>query len=166
MNVEDRRPQTPLTVAIASRDRVYRESLALPLRRIGFQVQELEIAANCGRPGLTDIDVLVIDTDALSPTDLESINSLHLRWPLVEVVVVTGDLPVEEAVEALRAGFFTVLQHPVSDQLLVETIGQAGRRHHRARERLEELNRARYTTGCAGDPPQTGPAADPSKEFS
>jgi len=164
MGAEHRPPSPPLTVAIASRDRVYRESLALPLRRFGILVHELGLDASCGRAELADVDVLVIDTDALSPADLESINGLHVRWPLVEVVAVTGDLPVEKAVEALRAGFFTVLQHPVADQLLVETISQAGRRHHRARARLEELNHTRYTVGSDVDRTQKRLADDRSEE--
>jgi len=156
-------PLPTLTVAIASRDRVYRDSLSLPLRRFGLRVRDLELTSN-GRPAeLDDVDVLVIDSDALSPADLEHINRLHVRWPLVEVVAVTGGQPVEEAVEALRAGVFTVLQHPVADELLLATIIQAGTRHHRARTRIEELNRARYN-GERGVDRQPGPAVDSSPE--
>lgn len=136
----------PLTVAIASRDRVYRDSLSTPLRRRGFGVRALDLSTPLGPVELDGVDVLIVDTDALTSTDLEIIAALQTRSPLVEVVAVTGSLPVEEAVDALRSGVFTVLQHPVADDLLVETISQAGRRHHRARARLEELNRAHYTT--------------------
>ncbi len=156
-------PTPMLTVAIASRDRVYRDSLSLPLRRSGLRVCDLELTSSGGPAELDGVEVLVIDSDALSPADLEHINRLHARWPLVEVVAVTGGQPVEEAVEALRAGVFTVLQHPVADELLVATIIQAGTRHHRARTRIEELNRARYS-GEHGVGRHSGPDGDPSSE--
>jgi DNA-binding NtrC family response regulator len=163
MGTDASSPPPTLTVAIASRDRVYRDSLSLPLRRCGLRVRDLVLIPN-GRPAELDgVDVLVIDSDALSPADLQHITRLHARWPLVEVVAVTVGQPVEEAVEALRAGVFTVLQHPVADELLVATIIQAGTRHHRARTRIEELNRARYNgEHGAGGPP--GPAVDMSPE--
>lgn len=144
MGAETVSSPSALTVAIASRDRVYRESLALPLQRRGLRVRRLELDGDVGGTGLEDVDVLVIDSDGLRPADLERINRLHVRWPLVEVVAVTGELTVEEAVDALRAGVFTVLQHPVADEHLVATIAQAGHRHQRARARLEELSRASY----------------------
>lgn len=156
----------PLTVAIASRDRVYRDSLSTPLRRRGLEVIELDPMTSDADVELSSVDVLIIDTDALSPDDLEKVSRLHARWPLVEIVAVSGDLPIEEAVEALRSGFFTVLQHPVADDQLVETIVQAGRRHQRAKARFEELDRTSYSTergpaGTAEDRAET-----PSEESS
>jgi len=133
-----------LSVAIASGDRVYRDSLAQPLRRHGFAVRSFAPAGCADASALAGVDVLILDTDALTPADLESVRRLREGWPLVEVVAVTGSLPVEDAVEALRAGVFTVLQHPVADELLVTKITQAGSRHRRAKARLDELNHARY----------------------
>jgi DNA-binding NtrC family response regulator len=150
MDTEVPPPNPSLTVAIASRDRVYRDSLSLPLRRRGFEVRAFDLAGHGEIADFDGIDVLIIDIDAMSPSDLDGIVRLQARSPLVEVVAVTGSLPVEEAVEALRSGVFTVLQHPVADELLVETIILAGRRHHRASARLEELNGARYTNEHGG----------------
>lgn len=138
-------PAVPqLSVAIASGDRVYRDSLALPLRRHGFVVCTVAQGGVAAPAALDGVDVLVVDTDALARAELEDLSRLRERWPLVEVVAVTGSLPVEEAVEALREGVFTILQHPVADELLVATIALAGQRHRRARARLDELNHARY----------------------
>lgn len=154
MGAEASKLDPPLTVAIVSRDRVYRDSLAQPLRRFALRVRTLQMTASGEPADLEGVDVLVIDTDALSAAELARLNRLHARWPLVEVVAVTGGLPVEEAVEALRAGIFTVLQHPVADPLLVETIAQAGRRHRRAQARMEELSRASYGTGVQDEAPR------------
>lgn len=145
MSAEDLASLLPLTVAIVSRDRVYRDSLASPMRRLGLRVVALELGNEDVPASLAGIDVLVVDSDALWADDLDSVNRLRASWPLVEVVAVAGDLPVEEAVEALRAGVFSVLQHPVTDDVLVATIAEAARRYRRGRTRLEELNGASYS---------------------
>jgi DNA-binding NtrC family response regulator len=166
MGVGEFQQTPPVTVAIATRDRVYRDSLSTPLRRRGLRVIELDPAAPDAQRELEAVDVLIIDTDALSPLDLENVSRLHARWPLVEIVAVSGDLPIEEAVEALRSGFFTVLQHPVADDRLAETIIQAGRRHQRARTRLEELNHASYSGERTSADPAPGRAEKPPGESS
>jgi DNA-binding NtrC family response regulator len=166
MDVEDPPPTPPLTVAIASRDRVYRDSLSMPLRNRGLRVIELDPVAPDVHDELGAVDVLIIDTDALSPLDLENVSRLHARWPLVEIVAVSGDLPIEEAVEALRSGVFTVLQHPVADDRLAETIIEAGRRHQRARTRFEELNRASYSGEDISTHPAQARGEKPPEESS
>jgi DNA-binding NtrC family response regulator len=164
MDENDPVMSAPMHVAIATRDRVYGDSLAAPLTRWGLRVSTLALTASEDHPTLADIHVLVVDIDALGARDLELIDQLHAGSPLVEVVAVTGDLPVEDAVEALRAGFFTVLQHPVADRLLVETILLAGRRHHRACARLAELEDARFAIGDAAGGHDQSAADDPPEE--
>lgn len=129
-----------ITVAVASRDRVYLDSLSVSLARRGLVVRPLRPDSEEPWRSLEGIDVLVLDTDGLTAADLELAAGLQRRHPLVEVVAIAGDSPVADAVKALRAGVFTVLQHPVADGLLVEALVAAGRRHRHARERLEELN--------------------------
>ena len=134
------RPRTSaVTVAIASRDRVYLDSLAASLACRGLVPLAFPVAEE-PRLSLSGVDVLVLDTDTLTDSDLERVAIAQQSQPLVEVVAVAGDSAVAEAVKALRAGVFTVLQHPVADGLLVEALVAAGRRHRHARERLEELN--------------------------
>jgi DNA-binding NtrC family response regulator len=133
-------PEPSVTVAVASRDRVYLDSLSSSLTRRGLAVRLLQAASEGAWGSLEGVDVLVLDTDSLTASDLERAASLRRHHPLVEVVAVAGDSPVSEAVKALRTGVFTVLQHPVADGLLVEALVAAGRRHRHARMRLEQLN--------------------------
>jgi DNA-binding NtrC family response regulator len=135
-------PSPPITAAAASRDRVYLDSLASSLARAGIELRSL-IPGSVGPPtSLVGVDVLIVDSDSLTERDLAWLDWLRDQQPLVEVLAVTGDSPVADAVKALRAGAFTVLQHPVSDDRLVEALMAAGRRHRHARARLEALNGA------------------------
>lgn len=151
-----RRSVEPITVAVASRDRVYLESLSASLAQGGLAVRVLasfEEAASTVT--LEGVDVLLLDTESLGAPDLDLAAAMQHANPLVEVVALAGSSTVADAVKALRAGVFTVLQHPVADGLLVEALLAAGRRHRRACQRLEELN---------GSGPRSRPARTPARE--
>jgi DNA-binding NtrC family response regulator len=150
-----RDPDPPITVAVVSRDRVYLDSLSASLGRRGLVVRVFLPAGEVPPTSLEGVDVLVLDTDSLTASDLELATDLQRGHPLVEVVAIAGDSPVADAVKALRAGVFTVLQHPVADGTLVEVLIAAGRRHRHARERLAELN-------GAGDAPRSPAHGEPA----
>jgi DNA-binding NtrC family response regulator len=135
-----REPVPSFTVAVASRDRVWVDSLSSSLGRHGLRVRELALAEAPRSAALVGVDVLLLDTDSLTAEDLALAAALRRSVPLVEVVALAGDSPVADAVRALRDGVFTVLQHPVADGLLLESLVAAGRRHRHAQARFEELN--------------------------
>ena len=132
----------PITVAVASRDRVWVDCLAASLGRRGLRVRELALAAAAPASALAGVDVLVLDTESLTAEDLAATAGLRRSFPLVEVVAIAGDSAVADAVRALRDGVFTVLQHPVADGELLESLVAAGRRHRHAQARFQELDGA------------------------
>ena len=142
----DRDAAGPITIAVASRDRVWADCLAASLGRRGLLVRELALATTQRATALAGVDVLVLDTESLTAGDLATTASLRRSFPLVEVVAIAGDSAVADAVRALRDGVFTVLQHPVADGELLESLVAAGRRHRHAQARFQELDGA----GAAG----------------
>lgn len=149
MKPHQRPAEPPITAAVASRDRVWLDSLAASLSRFSITVRTLDPDAAGPSRSLAGIDVLVLDTDSLSGTDLAWVDALHAEHPLVEVLAIAGGSSVADAVRALREGAFTVLQHPVADARLAEALLAAGRRHRHARIRLEALNGATGGGLCA-----------------
>ncbi len=145
MGVQPRSSDSLITVAVATRDRVYLDSLTSSLGRFGIVIRPLTPDSSEHPTSLEGVEVLVLDTDGLTRLDLEWAEDLRSDHPLVEVLAIAGDSPVADAVRALRAGAFTVLQHPVADSLLVEALVAAGRRHRHARSRIEALNGADST---------------------
>ncbi|HOC43880.1 MAG TPA: hypothetical protein PKJ99_12765 [Thermoanaerobaculales bacterium] len=129
----------PITVAVASRDQVWMDCLSAQLGRRGLLVRELALAVEPRAAVLAGVDVVVLDTQSLTSADLATAQSMRRSFPLVEVVAIAGDSPVADAVRALRDGVFTVLQHPVAGDLLLESLVAAGRRHRHAQARFEEL---------------------------
>ena len=142
MNGQSRAPESTITVAVASRDQVYLDSLSASLSRFGIEIRQLAPNRDTSPVSLEDVEVLVLDTDSLTGPDFEWVESLKRDQPLVEVLAIAGDSAVADAVRALRAGAFAVLQHPVPDSLLIDELVAAGRRHRHARKRLDELNGA------------------------
>ncbi|HSN55141.1 MAG TPA: hypothetical protein VLT32_10730 [Candidatus Sulfomarinibacteraceae bacterium] len=142
MTPHQRPPEPPITAAVASRDRVWLDSLAASLSRLSIVVRTLDPRATDPSCSLAGIDVLVLDSDSLSGTDLAWVDTLHADHPLVEVLAIAGGSSVADAVRALREGAFTVLQHPVTDARLAEALLAAGRRHRHARIRLDALDGA------------------------
>jgi DNA-binding NtrC family response regulator len=140
MSDQSRAPKSTITVAVASRDQVYLDSLSVSLSRFGIKIRQLAPGGDTSTVSLEDVEVLVLDTDSLTGPDFEWVESLKRDQPLVEVLAIAGDSTVTDAVRALRAGAFAVLQHPVPDPLLIDELVAAGRRHRHARKRLDELN--------------------------
>ena len=146
--------EPPIDVAVATRDLVYLESLTMSLARFGISVRSLTPGEAIGTETLEGLEVMVLDTESLAPSDLEWVEAVHRDWPLVEVLTIAGEPSVAEAVRALRTGVFTVLQHPVADALLAEALLAAGRRHRHARARLDALNGKRHHLDAAPGPPR------------
>ncbi len=153
MTGDPRAAEPPIDVAVATRDLVYLESLTTSLARYGISVRSLAPGGEAATETLEDLEVLVLDTESLAPSDLEWVEAVHRARPLVEVLAIAGEPSVAEAVRALRAGVFTVLQHPVADALLAEALRAAGRRHRHAKARLDALNGASHGLGAAPGQP-------------
>jgi len=133
MGAEHRPPSPPLTVAIASRDRVYRESLALPLRRFGILVHELGLDASCGRAELADVDVLVIGVGT-GGTLTGCGRVLKARKPSLKVIavepagspVLSGGNRGPHKIQGIGAGFVPgVLDTSLIDEIITVSNDQA-----------------------------------------
>jgi len=73
----DRDAAGPITVAVASRDRVWADCLAASLSRRGLLVRELALAGTPRESVLAGVDVLVLDTESLTAQDLSTTASLR-----------------------------------------------------------------------------------------
>jgi DNA-binding NtrC family response regulator len=75
---------------------------------------------------------------------LETLRKIKQRFPLVEVIMLTGHASVESAVEGLKHGAFDYLMKPCDIPLLLVKVGEAfarkrERERSRERERIESI---------------------------
>lgn len=132
-------PSGPIRVAVVSADPVYVQTLTEFLRRRGIEVSRAGADAASGLD-LDRVDVLLVETHGAAADEWALLERVRRQAPLVEVVAISSDPLVREAVRALRAGLYAVLQYPVSGDQLAETIAGAGTRKRRAEVRMRQLN--------------------------
>jgi DNA-binding NtrC family response regulator len=128
-------------VLVASRDRLFTQSLAESLRSRGAQIHpwETPLAGSTEGQRLERIDVLLIEAHGLGEAEWALVDRVRERSPLTEIIAISSDPLVESAVQALRSGIYTLLTYPVSDEQLLEVIAEAGERKRRCEERIEAL---------------------------
>ena len=71
------------------------------------------------------IDVVVLDVKMPGMDGLEALQEIKKRFPLVEVIMLTGHATVESAIEGMRLGAFDYLMKPCEMDQLLSKIGEA-----------------------------------------
>jgi DNA-binding NtrC family response regulator len=100
-------------------------------------LQGEEIYRQCWRPHIVLTDLALPDGDGI-----ELVQRLKRVDPEPEVIVIGGQGTITRAVEAGRAGAFSFLERPVSEEGLLDLLGKAAARideqaeHQQLRERL------------------------------
>lgn len=118
-------------------DAAFRRSLVFLLESVGWQVvphasAEDFLAACPAEPEA--IGCLVLDIRMPTMSGLELQQQLHVRGWNVPIVFVTGHGDVELAVQAMKRGASDFLEKPFKDQLLIDAVANAVRRHSAERE--------------------------------
>lgn len=134
-------PHGPAHVLIASRDQAYAHVLARTLLAQGMEAlvwsrpwNELPV-----RDRLGWIDVLLVETEGLTDAEWDLLEAMREESPVTEVIAISSEPLLEDAVQALRAGAFSVLEYPVSSGQLVNEISKACARKRHGEQRLRQL---------------------------
>jgi len=132
----------PNRVLVASSDPVYAATVGDLLAAHGLEVHQLRVEGVDGDwpvPAAA-VDVLLVEVPGLETAAWALAERLRRDAPLAEVVVVSADPVVEDAVLVLRSGAFAVLEPCVAGEQLVETVLAAATRKKRAEARIKELD--------------------------
>lgn len=114
------------------------------LKRAGHRV----LTASSGQAAIEllgehDVDVIILDVKMPGMGGLEVLREVRLRFPLVEVIMLTGHGTIESAVEGLKSGAFDFVTKPCDIEILVSKAEEAAARR-RAME--EKIRKARTMT--------------------
>jgi two-component system, NtrC family, response regulator GlrR len=124
---DDDKPSVPQAkILVVDDDAALRELMSARLSRAGYAVD----TADCGRlaldacvrsrPNLVISDLRMPDMDGLS-----LLKELKSRWPLLQVIIVTGHGTIAEAVEATQHGAFGFLVKPLGKEELLQQVQRA-----------------------------------------
>ena len=131
--------KVPIQVLLVDDERDFVEMLSLRIEDEGHQVRP----AYSGQEALqaldeAESDVVILDIKMPGMDGIETLKTIKARYPLVEVILLTGHGAVDTAVEGLKSGAFDYLLKPANFEELVLKMKAARKRKAEQEERIRK----------------------------
>ena len=84
------------------------------------------------------IDVVILDVKMPGMDGLETLEKIRKKYPLVEVVMLTGHATVESAIDGMKYGAFDYLMKPCDMDVLLAKVGEAAKKKRSHEEKIIE----------------------------
>ncbi|WP_027362785.1 response regulator [Desulfospira joergensenii] len=141
----------PAKVLIVDDEKDFVEMFSL---RLGEQGEKVSIAYS-GRQALDildkmAIDVVILDIRMPGMDGIETLKQIKSRFPIVEVILLTGHGSTETAVEGMKLGAFDYLMKPADFQDIKIKLENARKRKDEQEERIRKAE-ARLLLRRSGD---------------
>ncbi len=124
------------------------EVLAQRLRQRGFEV----FCAFSGEEALSqletddDLDIVVMDLKMPHLDGIQMMKKLKKQYPLLEVIMLTGNSTIPSAVEAMKLGAFAYLEKPCELDQLISKADQAVTRKREREAKIFNIRTKPYIT--------------------
>lgn len=144
-------PKLPIIILLVDDERDFVEMLSLRLGEEGHIVRQ----AYSGQEALASLeekepDVVILDIKMPGMDGIEALKTIKARYPLVEVILLTGHGAVDTAVEGLKSGAFDYLLKPADYEDLLAKLEAARQRKTEQEERIRKAE-ARSIMRRSGD---------------
>jgi len=135
----------PINILLVDDERDFVEMLTLRLTDAGHRVR----AAYSGQEALAvlseneggilpEIDVILLDIKMPGMDGIETLRQIKTRYPVVEVILLTGHGAVDTAVTGLKSGAFDYLLKPADFEELTAKLEAARKQKNEHEQRLRE----------------------------
>jgi DNA-binding NtrC family response regulator len=84
------------------------------------------------------IEVVILDVKMPGMDGIETLAEIRRRFPLVEVIMLTGHATVESGIEGMKKGAFDYLMKPCDIEVLLAKVNEAAAVKRRREERIVE----------------------------
>ena len=84
----------------------------------------------------TATEVVILDVKMPGMDGIETLREIKKRFPLVEVIMLTGHATVESAIEGMKLGAFDYLMKPCEIDQLVAKVREAAARKRQHEEKI------------------------------
>jgi DNA-binding NtrC family response regulator len=88
--------------------------------------------------GASAFDVVILDVKMPGMDGLETLAAIKLKYPNLEVIMLTGHATVESAIDGMRAGAYDYLMKPCEINLLLAKIDRSVRKKREHEEKILE----------------------------
>ena len=85
-----------------------------------------------------DLEVVVLDVKMPEMDGLQTLKIIRQRFPLVEVIMLTGHATIESAIEGMKLGAFDYLMKPCEMEDLISKVCEAAAKKRRHKEKIIE----------------------------
>jgi DNA-binding NtrC family response regulator len=129
----------PIKVLLVDDEKDFIEMLSLRLEEVGEKIT----VAYSGQEALDalekdDIDVVILDIKMPGMDGIEVLREIKKKFPMVEVIMLTGHGSTETAVEGMKLGAFDYLMKPADFDDLTLKLGGARKRKDEQQERIRK----------------------------
>ncbi|MDF1590311.1 MAG: response regulator [Desulfobacterales bacterium] len=141
----------PTRVLLVDDEVDFVEMLSLRLNEVGEKVTPAHSGREClDILGQKVIDVVILDIRMPGMDGIETLREIKKRFPLVEVMMLTGHGTTETAVEGMKLGAFDYLMKPADFDELLLKLEIARKRKDEQEERIRKAE-ARLLLRKSGD---------------
>ena len=82
------------------------------------------------------IEVVILDIKMPGLDGMETLREIRRRFPLVEVIMLTGHATIESGIEGMKQGAFDYLMKPCNIDDLVSKVGEAAKKKRLHEEKI------------------------------
>ena len=129
----------PTRVLLVDDEKDFVEMLSLRLNEVGEKVTGAYSGKECLETlENKEIDVVILDIKMPGMDGMETLREIKKRFPLVEVIMLTGHGTTETAVEGMKLGAFDYLLKPADFDDLTTKLEGARKRKDEQEERIRK----------------------------
>lgn len=127
----------PTKILIVDDEKDFVEMLSLRLQESGEKVKCAYSGQECLETlAQNNVDVVILDIKMPGMDGIEALTEIKKRFPLVEVIMLTGHGSTETAVEGMKLGAFDYLLKPADFSELSQKLEAARKRKDEQEERI------------------------------
>ncbi|MEE4265311.1 MAG: response regulator [Desulfobacteraceae bacterium] len=84
----------------------------------------------------TDIEIVILDVKMPGMDGIETLTEIKKRYPLVEVIMLSGHADVESAIEGMKQGAFDYLMKPCDMDQIITKVTEAAAKKRQHEEKI------------------------------
>jgi DNA-binding NtrC family response regulator len=133
-------------ILIVDDERLYGDVVAQRLRQRGFAADAVSSGLEALRrlEETNTIEVVLLDLKMPLMDGIATLQLIKKQYPLVEVVMLTGDATIDSAIEAMKSGAFDYLVKPFDIDQVIDKINAAAKRKRDREARIREVRSRPY----------------------